>query len=191
MKKNGILVLTLLILLCINLQAQINIGGNPVSFDYEGKRILEPLIFVQTPLLDMAVVEAEDAQWEAERAAGMIKIGRRFGIEFEVEYDLHNSGTWTCLPDGGKLWRLGVECPEALSINLIFDQYRLPSGATLYIYSEDKYDKIGGFTDYNNQADNFFATDVVLSNKIVIEYFQPVNADFDGELRLATIIHGY
>ncbi|MDR2972959.1 MAG: T9SS type A sorting domain-containing protein [Bacteroidales bacterium] len=191
MKKIALLSLMLFASLCINLQAQVNIGGNPVSFDYEGKGILEPLIFVQTPPLDMAVVEAEDEQWEAERTAGMMKIGRRFGIEFEVEYDLHYSGTWTCLPDGGKLWRLGVECPEALSINLIFNRYRLPSGATLYIYSEDKHDKIGGFTDYNNQADNFFATDVVLSDKIVIEYYQPVNADFDGELRLATIVHGY
>ena len=173
------------------LEAQVSIGGKPVSYNYEEKSVLEPLTFVQTPPLDMAVVEAEDAQWEAERAAGMIKIGRRFGIEFTVDYDIHNSGTWTCLPDGGRLWRLGVECPEALSINLIFDQYRLPYGATLYIFSEDKHDKIGGFTDYNNQADNFFATDVVLSDKIVIEYYQPADADFDGELRLATIVHGY
>ena len=192
MKKFAFLSLTLFALLCMNtLQAQINIGGNPVSYDCEGKGILEPVIFVQTSPLDMAVVEAEDAQWEAERAAGMIKIGRRFGIEFEVEYDLYHSGTWTCLPDGGRLWRLGVECPEALSINLIFDRYRLPVGATLYIYSEDKRDKIGGFTGYNNQADNFFATDVVLSDKIIIEYYQPADANFDGELRLATIVHGY
>ena len=192
MKKHTVVVLMLLAIWCVNsLQAQINIGGNPVSYAYEGKGIFEPIIFVQTPPLDMAVVEAEDAQWEAERAAGMMKIGRRFGIEFEVAYDVYNSGVWTCLPDGGKLWRLGVECPEALSVNLIFDQYRLPQGATLYIYSEDKRDKIGGFTDYNNQADNFFATDVVLSDKIIIEYYQPADANFDGELRLATIVHGY
>ena len=191
MKKIAVLALTLFALLCTNLQAQINIGGTPLSYDYEGKGILDPLIFIQTPPLDMAAVEAEDAQWEAERAAGMMKIGRRFGIEFQVEYDLYNSGIWTCLPDGGRVWRLGVECPEALSINLIFDKYRLPQGATLYIYSEDRRDKIGGFSDYNNQADNFFATDVVLSDKIVIEYFQPADAHFDGELRLATIVHGY
>ena len=191
MKKFNFLVFTLFALLCTNLQAQINVGGNPVSFQYEGKSVLESPIFVQTPLLNMAVVEAEDAQWETERAAGMMKIGRRFGIEFEVEYDLHNSGTWSCLPDGGRLWCLGVECPDALSINLIFDRYRLPYGATLYIYSEDKRDKIGGFTDYNNQTDNFFATDVVLSDKIIIEYYQPAAVDFDGELRLATIVHGY
>ena len=190
MKKFAFLSLMLFILLNA-LQAQINIGGDPVSYNYESRGILDPLIFVQTPPLDMAVIEAEDAQWEAERDAGMIKIGRRFGIEFEVNYDLHNSGVWTCLPDGGKLWRLGVECSGALSINLIFDQYRLPANATVYIFSEDKHDKIGGFTDYNNQADNLFATDVVLSDKIIIEYYQPADAAFDGELRLATIVHGY
>ena len=192
MKKITLLSLMLFSLLCMNmLQAQVNIGGNPVSFTYEKSGILEPLIFDEMPPLNMSVVEAEDAQWEAERLTGMIKIGRRFGIEFEVDYAFDNSGKWTYLPNGGKLWRLGIECPEALSINLIFDQYRLPAGATLYIYSADKRDKIGGFTEYNNQADNFFATDVVLSDKVIIEYYQPANADFDGELRLATIVHGY
>jgi len=191
MKK--ILFILTLTLLCMNMvQAQVNIGGTPLSFDYEKAGTLTPLTtFEEMPPIDMAAIEAEDAQWESERLAGIIKIGRRFGIEFEVDYDLHNSGIWTNLPDGGKLWRLGVECPGALSINLIFDQYRLPKGATLYIYSADKQDKIGGFTDYNNQADNFFAADLVSGDKIIIEYYQPANAAFDGTLRLATIVHGY
>jgi len=192
MKKILFSSLTLLALLCMNiLQAQVNIGGTPISFNYEKTGLLEPLTFEQMPQIDMAIIEIEDAQWEAERAAGVTKIGRRFGIEFEVDYDLHNSGIWTELPDGGKLWRLGVECRGALSINLIFDQCRLPKGATLYVFSVDKHDILGGFTNRNNQADNFFATDIVSSDKIIIEYYQPVNADSDGELRLATIVHGY
>ncbi|MDR2972246.1 MAG: GEVED domain-containing protein [Bacteroidales bacterium] len=192
MKKTILLSFTLFTFLCVNtLQAQVNIGGDPMSYKYEKTGILEPLTFEQMPPIDMSVIEVEDAQWEADREAGIIKIGRRFGIEFEVDYDLHNSGIWTYLPDGGKLWRLGIECPGALSINLIFDQYRLPKGATLYIFGENKLDKIGGFTDYNNQADNFFATDIVLNDKIIIEYYQPGNAEFDGEMRIATIIHGY
>jgi len=173
------------------LQAQVNIGGEPMSYSYEKTGILTPITFEQMPPLDMAIIEAEDIQWEAERAAGVFKTGRRFGIEFEVDYDLHNSGIWTNLPNGGKLWRLGIECFDAFSINLIFDQYRLPKGATLYIYDENKRDKIGGFTEYNNQADYFFATDIILSEKIIIEYYQPCNADFEGELRLATVVHGY
>jgi hypothetical protein len=192
MKKTTILCLMLFALSCFNvLHAQVNIGGNPVSFNEEKSYLLESLTFDQMPPLDMATIEAEDEQWEAERAAGMIKIGRRFGIEFEVDYDLDNSGSWTTLSDGGKLWLLGIECFGALSINLIFDQYHLPQGATLYIFGADKHDKIGGFTNYNNQEDHFFATDIVLSDKIIIEYYQPANADFDGELRLATIVHGY
>jgi len=190
MKKLLLLSLTLFSFLFMNmLQAQINIGGNPVSINYE--KILEPLTFEVMPPLDFKTIEEEDAQWDAEVAAGGSKIGRRFGISFEVDYDLHNSGTWSNLPDGGKLWRLGIECPGALSINLIFDRYRLPKGATLYVFAENGSDKIGGFTDYNNQADNFFATDIVKGDKIVIEYYQPANAAFEGELRLATIVHGY
>jgi len=193
MKKISLLsLMTLFTILCMNmLQAQVNIGGNPVSYKYEKTGTLEPISFEQMPPLDMKTIEAEDAQWDADVAAGITKIGRRFGIEFEVDYDLQNSGTWANLPDGGKLWRLGIECPGALSINLIFDRYRLPKGSTVYVFAENESDKIGGFTDYNNQADNFFATDIVLSDKIVIEYYQPGNAAFDGELRLATVVHGY
>jgi len=193
MKKINLFILMLLALLCMNaLQAQVNIGGTPKSYECEKNGMfLEPPVFVQTAPLDMAAIEAEDAQWEAERAAGMLKIGRRFGIEFEVQYDLYNSGTWTYFPDGSELWRLGVECPDALTINLIFDRYHLPAGATLYIYNAYKRDLIGGFTNYNNQDDYAFATDVVDGDRIIIEYYQPANTEFEAELRLGTIVHGY
>ncbi|MCL1849979.1 MAG: trypsin-like peptidase domain-containing protein, partial [Bacteroidetes bacterium] len=193
MKKSNLFILMLLALLCMNtLQAQVNIGGTPKSYEYEKNGMfLEPPVFVQTAPLNMAAIEAEDAQWELERSLGGIKIGRRFGIEFEVAYDLYNSGTWTYFPDGSELWRLGVECTGALTINLIFDRYRLPAGATLYIYNVNKRDMIGGFTNYNNQADYYFATDVVDGDKIIIEYYQPANTEFEAELRLGTIVHGY
>ena len=193
MQKNTILSLIFISLLYLNtLQAQVNIGGTPKSYECEKTGILiDPPVFVQTAPLDMAAIEAEDTQWEIERALGGTKIGRRFGIEFEVQYDLYNSGAWTYFPDGSELWRLGIECPDALTINLIFDRYRLPAGATLYIYNANKRDMIGGFTNYNNQEDYYFATDLVEGDQIVIEYYQSANTEFEAELRLGTIVHGY
>ncbi|MDR0364779.1 MAG: T9SS type A sorting domain-containing protein [Bacteroidales bacterium] len=190
MKRDVLLVCTVLLFALFNhVSAQVNIGGAPVSWSESAKAaIAEDIVpFVVTPELDMEAIREED-----ERDNHMpMKIGRRFGIEHDVDIDLHNSGVWSCLPDGGKLWRYGIECPGALSINLIFDNYLLPPGAALYLFAEDKSDVLGGFTDYNNQEDRYFATSVVLSDKIIIEYYQPANVPFEGTLHLEQIVHGY
>lgn len=187
MKKPFFVTFILITLFIHGVFAQINIGGTPYGLSEAAKSLTEEVPFVVTPALDMQAIVAEDEREDH----GIHKIGRRFGIEHDVDYGLHNAGVWSCLPDGGKLWRLGVECPEALSINLIFDQYLLPSGATLYLFDENGKDILGGFTDYNNQEDGFFATSLIFSDRIIIEYYQPADAEFDGALHLQQIIHGY
>ena len=98
---------------------------------------------------------------------------------------------WDELEDGSKLWRLGIESEGALSINLKFSHYKLPKGATLFIYNIDKSHVIGGFTEFNNQTDGVFATTLVNGDRIIIEYHEPANVDFDGELILDRVTHGY
>lgn len=185
--KNLFLISILWIGLSVVSNAQINIGGLPVSFSLETKTAAEEIPFVRTAVLDMESIEQEDLFEDT----GFSKLGRRFGIDHIVDYGMDGSGVWSCLQDGSKLWRLGIECPDALSINLTFDQYLLPPGATLYLYSDDKSDVLGGFTSYNNQADGYFATSFVFSDRIIIEYHQPVDAEFDGVLHLWRITHGY
>ena len=115
----------------------------------------------------------------------------RFGQNIPVDYGLNNSGTWDILPNGDKLWRLMIYSPGALTINLTFNQYKLPKGAKLYIYNAQHSDIIGGFTYKNNQDDEVFAATLVKGDAMIIEYYEPKNAEFNGKLHLFRVTHGY
>ena len=48
----------------------------------------------------------------------------------------------------------GISSPNALSINLLYDKFWLPEGTSLFLYSKDKKQYMGGFTSINNKGDS-------------------------------------
>jgi hypothetical protein len=90
---------------------QLSTEESPISF---GKNIPALNISRNThkvlPSLDMNRIEQEDMEDEAN---GM---PFRFGYKHDVDYNLNNSGEWTVLSDGSRIWRLSISCPDALSI---------------------------------------------------------------------------
>jgi lysyl endopeptidase len=164
---------------------QISQGGSPLSFQ-NPSLIKSALIVNQMPNIDLNRLIAEDSVNDHFK-----DIPWRFGENIYVNYNLDNSGNWDILPGGDKLWRLGIHCQGAYSINLTFDNYHLPPGATLYVYNADKSQVIGAFTEFNNQNDRVFATTLVKGEEITIEYYEPANPEFHGELNLYRITHGY
>lgn len=88
-----------------------------------------------------------------------------------------------------------IYCPDALSINLLYDKFWLPDGAKLFVYSADKRQAIGAFTSANNKGTKEelrgFATDLIYSDDIFIEYYVPKGITDIGMISIAYIIHGY
>ncbi len=166
--------------------SQINIGGIPVSFSKNLKSLLKQKIDIKTmPYVDVNALKTEDQINDTKDQPW------RFGQNISVDYELNNSGTWDILPNGDKLWRLMIYSSGALTINLTFNEYKLPKGAKLYIYNAQHTDIIGGFTDKNNQADGVFAATLVKGDAVVIEYYEPKNVKFNGKLHLFRVTHGY
>lgn len=165
--------------------AQINQGGTPYSFQ-NPQMVKSAIVVEQMPQIDLERLMAEDLLNDQYK-----DVPWRFGENLYVNFNLTNSGTWDLLSQGDKLWRLGIRCQGAYSINLTFDNYLLPPGATLFVYNSDKSQVIGAFTGVNNQADRVFATTLVKGEEITIEYYEPVNPAFPGELNLYRVTHGY
>lgn len=181
-----ILLFSLSIILTINYSfAQLSEGGTPISFNLDNRDITE-VDFLNLPEVDVATLMAEDEIFDYKPG-----IPYRFGYNHIVDLNPNNSGVWTTFDDGSRLWRLAVKSENALSINLTFDRYYLPDGATLYVYNEDKNHVIGAFTSRNNQEHGYLATTLVQGDAVIIEYFEPVNVDFHGELNLWRVTHGY
>lgn len=170
-------------LIGLSLSAQISHGGSPYSF-HEKSQLSEPT-YVVMPTVNVAALQAEDAVNDLQK-----DIPWRFGYNHAVQLNPQNSGQWHNVP-GGKVWVLGIHCPEALSINLTFSKYKLPKGAKLFLYSADKQYVAGSFTEENNQPWESMGFDILPTDSLVVEYFEPHGAAFSGELQIETVTHGY
>lgn len=161
-----------------------NVGG-PVA--WKGKLPSHIIIPVETmPGFDMEQVVFEDSINDAN------KIGMwRFGYEYETDITLENSGIWTELPSGGKLWRTKLSCPGALTINVIFENFNLPEGAHLHLYDVDQTNLVGAYTSRNNRADGLLGSELVHGDEIIVEYFEPANVAGQGNFTISTVVHGY
>ncbi len=167
-----------------NLQAQISQPGTPPSFNNDQLKTSVPV--EKMPKVDVENLIKEDLVMDTIK-----DIPWRFGKNIDVNINPENAGRWDYLDNGDKIWRVDIYSANAFTINLTFDQYLLPPGAELYVYNQDRSDVIGAFTDYNNQEDGYFATTLVRGDYVTIEYYQPANAVFEGELNLERVTHAY
>ena len=185
MKKIVLSVLTFASALCMNTAvAQLSQGGLPVSF---GKHYTasQDVSFVNMPSFDLAALQAEDAVNDQSKGPF------RFGFNHMVNLSLNNSGTWTALPNGDKMWQLGIKSKGAKSINLAMDDFFLPEGAKLFIYNTSKTMVIGAFTSANNDPSSHFATDLVDGESIIVEYIEPAAVAGQGRISIFRVTHGY
>jgi len=189
--KNLIFTFTLFLsCFTICVYSQINTREKPISFRrnipglQNNERTRKHL-----PSLDMNKIEQEDKEDDAN---GMPP---RFGYRQKVDYNLENSGEWDTLSNGDRIWRLSISCPEALSINLLYDKFWIPDSTEFFIYSNDQKHSLGAFTSQNNKGtkDNpkGFATGLVYGNEITLEYYVPNGVKDIGEISVAYVIHGY
>lgn len=177
MKKYPIL---LLLLLTLQIQAQISTPSLP-NFSKSQQKIHT----IKTPPLDHQKLTAEDTQAAANH------LPPRFGKIFKVAHNLQNSGKWTTLPNGDRIWRLQIHCPEARSINLTYSDFHLPKGATFHLYNPSRTKILGAFTAFNNHPSRTFATNVIEDERTILEYYEPAAVKGQGVIQISRIVHGY
>lgn len=164
--------------------AQLSQGGKPWSFDKTSQQATQ-IQFKNLPPFDLSVLKAED------EINSNNKGPFRFGYNHYVNYNLKNSGKWTILANGDRVFELGIKSNDAISLNLAFDDFYIPEGAKLFIYTHDKKFVIGAFTKQNNDSSKKFATDLIPGPALVIEYYEPAAVTNQGRLSLFRVTHGY
>ncbi len=160
---------------------QVSHGGEPVSFSSAVKTSIDSRLM---PSINVDELIAEDA-------AEPKDVPQRFGWPHEVDYTLTNSGTWDTLPNGDRLWRLRVASPGAYSINILYERFDIPNGARLFLYNADKSHVIGSFTFENMQPDGRFATQPIMGDQVVIEYYEPFLVRGKGDIQISYVVHAY
>ena len=115
----------------------------------------------------------------------------RFGYGFDVNYSL-DDGIWT-EENGKRIWRLKVSSKDAYSLNFIFSELALVSGAELYIYSLDGRMVYGPVTEKQNipYGFDFFMTDLVAGEEVIVSLFEPSSVKEISKLTISKVVHSY
>ncbi len=187
MKKITLLTLLMAVFFIptVYLNAQISHGGTPYSFIYKKTTFSEPE-YKTVYATNITQLKAEDAVRDKTKSYPW-----RFGENISVNYNMNNSGTWDILPNGKKIWRLGIYSPGALSINLAFDDFYIPEGGRLFIYNAEKTEIIGAFTHENNKEHRKFATTLIRGESIILEYNEDANVNSQVSISISRVTHGY
>ncbi|MBN1649788.1 MAG: T9SS type A sorting domain-containing protein [Bacteroidales bacterium] len=174
-----------LLLLCISffglsLQAQISHGGVPASFQYEQADDTETAYAPAIPY-SLTKNEAITKQCTAYKFGEILPFGKKRS-EF---------GTEKIDSRGNSIWKATITSEGALALGLYFTDFYLPKGAKLFIYSPDKEQIIGSFTENNNSESGLFATELILGDKLIIEYNEPASVRGKGRFTLNEVLHAY
>lgn len=98
---------------------------------------------------------------------------RDIGKLFPVSITPEHFGKWTVSTNGDSIWQLQIDAIYGKYMMLIFDDFYLPQGTELFVYSADKSDILGAFTSKNNTKQRKFSTTPLKTNSLIIEYYQP------------------
>lgn len=113
----------------------------------------------------------------------------RFAVGEDVSINLENAGTWQDVP-GGRLWRLVLRAPQALSVNLLLSRFDMPEGAKLWLY-DPSYQRIAGpYTARDRSPRGRLATALIESEEVVVELFAPAGAPLPA-MEISSVNKGF
>lgn len=177
---------TILLALCLSLgavSAQKEVVGKPYSFNHPISMNIQK---VDLPALDVQALETEDALNHEKDGKPM-----RIGVAQTLGYNFNNSGSMDILPDGSRLWRLGVKSKDAIMLTAYFTKFNIPEGATFHIYSGDYQQLTGTYTNADVQQNGYLVSEDIMGDEMVFEYYEPATALYHGVIELASISHIY
>lgn len=171
----------------LELSAQISYGGQPLPL-YAGAEArtlnADKNLFVEMPAFDVqeALLRSESEQMRFKSL--------EFAHKFYVHLRPDNSGI-TFTTQNMKVWRVGLRSKNAYSLNILFTKFRLPEGAKVFVYNTDQTEILGSYTHQNNTDLNLLPVQPINSDEIIVEYQEPENAEFTGEIEIGEVNHDF
>lgn len=124
--------------------AQVNIGGIPWSISNTRVELQ------RVPMLKLATPDFEKAKKEDD--ANINRPGSfRVALPVSTDINLNNTGSFTYLPDGSKIWRAKISVPTSIGLKVFYKAFQLPKGVTYFVTNENGKQLVGGF-DYRSNV---------------------------------------
>lgn len=163
--------------------AQTNVGGIPYSHTLE---FLNQNINDEIPVIELAKPDVKKALKEDEQS-----IRYRFALAINVSLTMENSGKWTVLENGDRIWRLKIYSPDATEMFCTMGNFYLPEGSMLYFYDHNHEQIKGGFSSFNNRENKKFTYSSIKGQEFYIEYYEPKKTINKGSFIINKVYYGY
>lgn len=161
--------------------AQVTNEGTPESWKYD----LEEITPNSFPKVDTKALLAEDELNDSDN------LPYRFGFEFFTNFNIHTSGKWDELPNGGMVWRMRFQSNDAITLNFLLEDFEIPQGSKIYLYNNDRTDLIGAYDFQQNNKEKTLSTWLIEGDDVWIEYYEPKKVAGLGKFTISKVVHGY
>ncbi|WP_462318252.1 T9SS type A sorting domain-containing protein [Marinilabilia sp.] len=182
---NRLFILVVFIGLGFNLSGQIGHGGRPSVFHRGSVSEMlsekEAVVFAPPP---ESVIAENSHRDEKGRPL-------QFAYPNFVNLTPQNSGKTIVTDDGSLLWQLKLKSPGAYSLNLIFDEFHLSGGDTVFIYNPSGSFVIGALTEESNKKWGGLATAPVPGDEVVVEWKRQKSIREGTRLKIGAVNHDY
>ena len=95
----------------------------------------------------------------------------RYGYIHKGSYSPENYGIWEKTVDGGMMWQIRFTSKDAYAISFEFEEFYVPEGSELYVFSPGYEMVQGAYTHLNNRLHQNFATPLIKGDTAIIEYY--------------------
>lgn len=167
--------------------AQISYGGRPLPLQTGAHaRAVAPAtdFFVEMPHFNV-----QEALLRSEEEKARFK-SLEFAHKFHVFLRPDNSGI-TFSHNEMNVWRVGIRSRGAYSLNILFSKFHLPQSAKVFVYNADQSEILGSYTHQNNTDLNLLPVQPIGGEELIVEYQEPVNAAFRGEIEIGEVNHDF
>ena len=114
-----------------------------------------------------------------------------FAEPFEVNLNCDKNGSWESISQDRLMWRYRLRSEGATSLNLGFNKYIMPERGHMIIYSSDRNQIAGPFTNYDNKTNGQLWSPIISSDDIIIQVIIPAEAKDEFQLSISKINHGF
>ncbi|HET6559383.1 MAG TPA: trypsin-like peptidase domain-containing protein [Prolixibacteraceae bacterium] len=163
---------------------QLSRPGTPIAVEKLKSLVTDDVIVL--PKVDNE--QLRQASMDGQQQSGLKPF--HFAHPFDVALTLANSGQWY---DAGqvKVWQLSIRSVDAYSLNVIFGRFHLPEKARLYVIGTKSGLIKGAYTSENNSPSRVLAVEPVAGDELLIQYEEPAEVAFPGELEISRISHDF
>ena len=130
------------------------IFGSQTQIPYSFSNSLEEIKPIILPELDIDLLLEQDSESDSNTPY-------RYGEKISVNINPDNSGKWIETSNGTRIWRVHIQSNNSFGMKPLFDNFFIPEGSQLFIFSKDKSIVLGPFTHLDNHISNLFGTELI------------------------------